>query len=752
MNGITFVKLQSPYPEDRTKNGALTVSEMDANFATLEGRDIKSITVENDKLTVKLYNGEAISSIIGVSKTENNVSDVIFDQAKGILTLTFADGTIKILEGFATVSNTGTTVAVDGTLVGSGTPANPVGISPVSKTGWYKPVEKIIYSCDNERLPDHCHTQVGTRFLTVEKINRLGFLYDYTALKKIACDLRAVNSPWRIPTKEDWDDMLDAIEPCEEYQMHSVSTPNKYLGMFAGKYLKSVDGWKSIKHHNHPHNICGLNDEPFTVVDDCCDHCKKEHHSCVTPPTCGDHWHHHHPEPPKDFTGLDKYGFCVEPAGYADDGGNFVYFKERAAFWTATNSQFSTAYTKRFEYNHNDVHQDILAAQNHLSIRLVKDYNGGNYNEREDILGHSYSTVLMPSMKSGKKVWTSVNVAFADKCYDPMIPNDGQGLIFTKQFYINEWNGKEWLRNELREGESVVVKHPHNGAKDVEYRLIQGELVNIPKSLIKTVSDGFKPLIDRLNDKIEGEINRSTSADEAHDELIKNLQEGLDNLSEVPTEIENIKSSIETINEEIKSIEEKHSNDVEEINQTINDRVDTLNGKIDETSETLNKKVDEVNQELNEKVDEVNQKLNEKVDEVNESVNQKIDSAVESLNAKIEESEANQSEKVNGVYNELYRKVDEINEKIDVTGHNLNIKIDSVNETLNKKVDTVNEELNNKIDSNQSSVIERLEVTEGNMPTSEGTEFDAEKGKLTIKSNKGTNDIEVQFSFNFGTF
>ena len=38
------------------------------------------------------------------------------------------------------------------------------------------------------------------------------------------------------------------------------------------------------------------------------------------------------------------------------------------------------------------------------------------------------------------------------------------------------------------------------------------------------------------------------------------------------------------------------------------------------------------------------------------------------------------------------------------------------------------------------------------MLTAEGTVFDKDSGVLTLKSKDGTNDIEVQFNFNFGTF
>ena len=51
MNAITYFKLKSPYEGDITKNCALTGSEVDNNFFTLEGRDVKTVELKDDKIS-----------------------------------------------------------------------------------------------------------------------------------------------------------------------------------------------------------------------------------------------------------------------------------------------------------------------------------------------------------------------------------------------------------------------------------------------------------------------------------------------------------------------------------------------------------------------------------------------------------------------------------------------------------------------------------------------------------------------------
>ena len=111
---ITYFKLQSPYTEDKTKNGPLTGVEVDNNFATLEDRDVRSINVEGQRLCMTLFDGSVKSCTLPAPE---GLSDIEFDAIGGVLTISFIDGQTKRIEGLATKSNTGTTVYVDGTLV-----------------------------------------------------------------------------------------------------------------------------------------------------------------------------------------------------------------------------------------------------------------------------------------------------------------------------------------------------------------------------------------------------------------------------------------------------------------------------------------------------------------------------------------------------------------------------------------------------------------------------------------------------------
>ena len=175
MNAITYFKLKSPYEGDITKNCALTGSEVDNNFFTLESRDVKSVELKDDKIVVNLMNGEKLT-------TDNITEDCVkgltidFDEVNGILTIT-QNGIVQTIKGFATNYNIAEAISVDGTLVGNGLSEKPVGISPVTKTGQYRPVKKIVKITEDERLPHKPF--VGDRFLTVENINDYGYLYNY---------------------------------------------------------------------------------------------------------------------------------------------------------------------------------------------------------------------------------------------------------------------------------------------------------------------------------------------------------------------------------------------------------------------------------------------------------------------------------------------------------------------------------------------------------------------------------------------
>ena len=702
MNAITYFKLKSPYEGDITKNCALTGSEVDNNFFTLESRDVKSVELKDDKIVVNLMNGEKLT-------TDNITEDCVkgltidFDELNGILTIT-QNGIVQTIKGFATNYNIAEAISVDGTLVGNGLSEKPVGISPVTKTGQYRPVKKIVKITEDERLPHKPF--VGDRFLTVENINDYGYLYNYEGLKKIACTLKEMGSEWRIPTKEDWDDMLDAVEPNEDFRNHTDARTNKCLGKFAGKFLKSKEYWK-----NDEHCIDDCNSEDI-CIDYCENNCNEEcacgkHRTCH-PNYCGEYGscHHRHRH---DNKGIDKYGFRILPAGYANEAKDYLYFKERAYFWTASNHQYRDAYVKIFAYNKSGVLQDVMASDNYMSVRLVKNFNGDNYKDCEDILGSVYSTVLMPSIKHGKAIWTSVNISIGDcgcGCKH-ILPNDGQGMEYVKKYFINEWTGKEWLKKELLDGESVVVIEEGNKNSNdkldkayTEYRNVNGELVDVASliynNVITTITPKIKDIetnIENLNEKIDNEIERSTTKDAELEGAINVLEE-------------KIEKNIQDIHELNEHLAQTDAN-IATVNENLVTAINTINQNVADGFNTINSAIEAERQIRAEKDIELENAINTEKEE------------------RISDVQALQEEDAR------------IIEKIDV---------------LEEKVDNIEQDLNNKIEQEKTERETKDAEIEAQLLTQEGTEFNKNTGVLTLKSKGGTNDVQVQFNFNFGTF
>ena len=702
MNAITYFKLKSPYEGDITKNCALTGSEVDNNFFTLESRDVKSVELKDDKIVVNLMNGEKLT-------TDNITEDCVkgltidFDELNGILTIT-QNGIVQTIKGFATNYNIAEAISVDGTLVGNGLSEKPVGISPVTKTGQYRPVKKIVKITEDERLPHKPF--VGDRFLTVENINDYGYLYNYEGLKKIACTLKEMGSEWRIPTKEDWDDMLDAVEPNEDFRNHTDARTNKCLGKFAGKFLKSKEYWK-----NDEHCIDDCNSEDI-CIDYCENNCNEEcacgkHRTCH-PNYCGEYGscHHRHRH---DNKGIDKYGFRILPAGYANEAKDYLYFKERAYFWTASNHQYRDAYVKIFAYNKSGVLQDVMASDNYMSVRLVKNFNGDNYKDCEDILGSVYSTVLMPSIKHGKAIWTSVNMSIGDcgcGCKH-ILPNDGQGMEYVKKYFINEWTGKEWLKKELLDGESVVVIEEGNKNSNdkldkayTEYRNVNGELVDVASliynNVITTITPKIKDIetnIENLNEKIDNEIERSATKDAELEGAINVLEE----------KIEKNIQDIQGLNEHLAQTDAN----IATVNENLVTAINTINQNVADGFNTINSAIEAERQIRAEKDTELENAINKEKED------------------RISDVQALQEEDVR------------INEKIDV---------------LDAKVDNIEQDLNDKNEQEKTEREAKDAEIEAQLLTQDGTEFNKDSGILTLKSKGGTNDVQVQFNFNFGTF
>lgn len=473
MKGLYFYKLLSPYQDDVTKECKLTINEIDHNFITLKNTDIDSVNFDEETslLTLNQINGDKFVTKIDLSHFTKDFN-VEWNKEQSSLVFNFDDKEIVIDEIVGDVVDKSMTDIVnhiisqtitDNTLVGVGIGSNPLRLNPLEIPGTYKSVECLINIIDGEELPNKEQLSKGDRYLTYEKLNLYGYLYNYDSVKKIDEDLKC---GWRVPTKEDWDNMLNAIELCDDDKNHSNDSCDEEVGKFAGKLLKHSDDWKI---NNSFSNV--ESDEPLIN--------------------------------PNSTKGVNSYGFGILPSGYVDADSNYNYMGEQTEFWTTTETKENNVYTKRFYYNKSNLVQIAEKPSSLCSIRLVKDYNGNNFNGVETINGVNYNTVLMPSenVEHGYSIWTMTNVSFDDVRYNPIMPNNGNILTEKTAYYINEWDGFKWLKKQMVNGDSLVIKVGPDGEKYHEYHLINDILTNFKNEL----RIEFKDMIEQLTlDTVSG--------------------------------------------------------------------------------------------------------------------------------------------------------------------------------------------------------------------------------------------------------
>lgn len=671
---MIYYRATSPYKGDVTKNSSLSGSEIDNNFLTLEGRDIKAVRIEGNDLVVYLMNGDAVRTTELMKDYAKNLS-FDFDAKSGVLTIN-NNGQITTLKGFKSkdegAPEIAPSIAVDETLRGSGSFDNPLSVALNSRPGQYKPAKAFIDLC---KKGNHCmphHPEVGDRYVVAQEINNYGFLYDYNAVTAIACQLRDTHSPWRIPTKADWDDMLNAVEPSPEFRTHAQPYTNHTLGRFAGDILKAPDAWG--EKHCHCDNDARFSDEleeerekhmhdfdhhhdhhDYHRDHDCDDHCHDK-------PYCGElgKYHHKHCHGIPAHCVHSKYGFDVLPVGYTDDCRHYINCCERAAFWTATNSKGNSAYMKRFDNHCGGVHQDMIAAEHALSLRLIKDYDGLNYHECEDILGVPHTTVIMPSESKGSAIWTSVNLGIGDRRLRPIVPDyhNDEYANWHKFYFVAEWDGRMWVRAAIKEGETITIINTPDGRYNKCYRMVEGQLVDESQIVLEEVRDAISEDIEVINKNINenalaieenankiAETNRELSElNGKHEALSGNFD------THVATFDEHVKAEAEfegTTNEALKNLNNKIDKNLEDTNARIDKEVEDLNTKIDAEAQKASDALDAAKNELSELIGNVDNKhddslseavrqLEERIDNLATKTDEDIASLKEELETKIE--------------------------------------------------------------------------------------------------------------------
>ena len=666
-----------------------------------------------------------------------------------------------------------TKVFSDGTLSGVGTSDKPLKLSNVFQTGFYKPVKKIIDVTLGEHIPSK-HLKKGDRYLVADKVSDYGLLYNFDGVNHINKILSKTG--WRVPSKSDWDNMLNAIEPCE-YRNHNSALNNRVLGMMAGTLLKSEEDWRfpchdmhhhhDDMHHHHHHfdehhyhdhheHAHDLEDEDFEV---------EEFRSCK--PEHGIHKPCHKPEPkPITCKASDSYGMDILPAGYGYFSRpiRFANFGIQGAFWTTDTMYDTDVYTKVFTDCDSGVLQVGERPSTFLSIRLVKDYDGTNYNEVENILGGNYKTVMLPSLNNpnGFSIWTAQNLRFDDHCTLVIEPNAGHGLIKRTVYFTYEWNGFDWDMLELSEGDSIVVfegKRPNE-----EYRIVDGVLCNITKEHMTFVKNEVMREVDEVKNRVSALEEASNAQDSKLDAIdailednankFKEIDKTFDDLRGVDDELNRRDDELEGMIDDLTLVVEANQKNTTQKFEEVEATIDKVKTDLEYAINDLDAKVDTEVARLDEKIDTEVERLDGKIDEAVETLNTRIDTEVARLDAKdVELAEAIETEtkervEADDILEGLISDEAKTREKADAE---LQEEIDKISEKLDETAELFEKEIATR-EEQYAETDERLTILEGKALKGgeDGCSYDNETGILTLKAEDDKNTIEVKFSSDYG--
>ena len=524
VTGVTYFKLKSEFPGDYTKNCGLLAEEMDGNFYFLRGYDIDTITLDDERnLVITRVDKDYAPMKVSLNE-EFKKTTFEFDKENGSIIVTYPDGTTDSVDGFL-VAGKDVKMATDNTIDGDGTLYNPLRLSGIEKTGTYAPAEKFVDISNSTmgRLPEGEYR--GQRIVSKEKIDTFGMLYTMEAMEKIQSALTETGSEWRVPTKEDWDDLLNSLE-CAEYRNHSAIS-STWLGEVAGAGMKSANLWSA--------------------------NTTTESGNCLTP-----------------AVGRDIIGLTVLPVGITpdrnailqDDDADVEGFEKMAGMWSQTKNPEGNAFVKIFGYNHPEVFQDTYGVGARLSLRFVKEYTYDNNNEIEEILGIPVPTQLVYSIHDDyqyAKVWTKVN--FYSNEYDGVTykgwsaaTDEDRGVKIV--YYINEYYDGRWHKKMMNEGDSVVIidyavsggdfsdqdysnDYSTSGAtiRYHEWRVINGELVDTLESVMGEFSSTLKDLSEKIESLSAVTKDFSGATVEALNEISKKIDEEKERAIGVETQL-----------------------------------------------------------------------------------------------------------------------------------------------------------------------------------------------------------------------
>lgn len=592
--GITYYRLISNYENDYTKECSLTGAEIDGNFHFLRGYDIKGVLFDKNTNTLSLerVNGELIK--LGGFDLELglNFDGSYFDEETNDLHLVI-NGSETVIKGVQIPYLT--TVYSDDTINGDGTLASPLKLSGTLMTGFYQPSFALVdLTVEGAEMPKD--VEIGDTYITKEYISPYGLLYSFEGVKAIMDYLKEEKNGWRVPTTEEYGNMLNWLEECED-RGHNNEKLAKYP---IGK--RAALGIKAKRTSNKVY------DNPWDIVED-------------------------------DMEISNIYGFSALPAGYISNSKTKTHngFGEEAVFWTSSvHGDMTNAYARKLRIYDNGVTNDIQAFYNFHSVRLVKDIKYP-VSDVEVINGVPYKTEFIPYIddegNKGTLAWTKYNVTFNNLIEEgKALPIENEKVFNEMHWFINAWTGKGWEKRELLDNSVVILKDGPDGSNDEEWVLLNNEWVKRTDIYTEIIEGN---ITDKFYEALDKEKEERIKADELLQKNIDTEEEERKNADallqhHLDTEIENRIKEDEKIREEIKS-EEDARKDADSILQ---DNIDAEEAERKESDAKLQENIEKeavIRKEEDDKLrDAIKTESDERIEVVKE-LNDKIDAEVEKL-------------------------------------------------------------------------------------------------------------------------
>ena len=558
ITGIKYFKLQSQIPGDYTKNCGLLGNEIDENFYFLRSMDIKTAyTIDEEGRKILVLERVNCGREIKVDITDDDAYQ--FRLEDGYIIITYPDGHEEKIGKFL-VEGDNVHIVTDASIQGDGSYGNPIGVDFAYRTGTYAPADFFAdLSCEEATLDKLPPIGYGHAVVTKENVSRFGALYTWDQAHKLDEALAREGRGWRLPTTEDWAKLLNWAETNEEAKNHDTVRSGNF-GCVAGNRLKSKDYWYVAEPATTPVDDFGMAIYPVGVC--------PENYNTKEPEKFG-------------YTGLYKVASFWTSTICDRDGEpyarTFSYGHDDVAQFTENRKRRLSIRLVRNIEDDFDItgYADILGS--YIPVTLTTDgkqlwtsinvsiLNYDGFNQKEvtvpeewknietdkeavgyyelklsgDVLYYDFENMLdeydLPSYAKPEElpVYDSMEdvpePTTADSQYIGVKYTIHLDMLTEAKFFYNAWDGKQWHKKLMREGESVVLLYEdfENLCDTAATPYVTSANTNHEWRVFVNPQTGLDELIDTA-EALKGEMDKEFK--EIH-ELISGLTENVNNLS-----------------------------------------------------------------------------------------------------------------------------------------------------------------------------------------------------------------------------